>query len=296
VQLAPVAERLTEEMNRLRREHRAQLALVPREVAGVSRRSQEILKLALEGFRNEEWKDELRRIDKRRAELEAVIAAGVSELPRPALVFREKTTQLAAALEDDQERDAARQALPGFLDKIVIPPGDGLLQVIGNFGEMPTAASGRNGSVVAAVGYVGCGGATGPEPCVELCALPRLKSTSLKSAGIDTSLTSCKTYPMTRHSLLPTLPSKEALILDLLLREEEMYGLQLVAASGQRLKRGTVYVTLGRMEEKGYIVSRLESPAGAGGLPRRQYKATALGRRVLSTWARIARQFVPETA
>jgi DNA-binding PadR family transcriptional regulator len=37
-----------------------------------------------------------------------------------------------------------------------------------------------------------------------------------------------------------------------LLRHQELYGLQLVAASRGRLKRGTVYVTLRRMEEKGY--------------------------------------------
>lgn len=66
--------------------------------------------------------------------------------------------QLAAALEHDDERDAARQTLRGFIDRIVIPPGDGLLQVVGNLGEMLTAASGRNGSAVAAVGQVGCGG------------------------------------------------------------------------------------------------------------------------------------------
>jgi DNA-binding PadR family transcriptional regulator len=101
---------------------------------------------------------------------------------------------------------------------------------------------------------------------------------------------------MASRSQLPTLPAKEALILDLLLGEDEMYGLQLVAASGQRLKRGTVYVTLGRMEEKGYIVSRLEARPERGGLPRRLYKTTPLGRRVLSTWTRIARQFVPEIA
>ena len=39
--------------------------------------------------------------------------------------------------------------------------------------------------------------------------------------------------------------------LELLVGDDDMYGLQLVAASRRRLKRGTVYVTLGRMEEKG---------------------------------------------
>ena len=44
----------TEELNLLRREQRTQLASAPREIAGIKRRSQEILKLLLEGFRNEE--------------------------------------------------------------------------------------------------------------------------------------------------------------------------------------------------------------------------------------------------
>jgi len=46
----------------------------------------------------------------------------------------------------------------GFIDRIEIPPGDGLLQVVGNLGEMLTAASGGNDSTLAAVGKVGCGG------------------------------------------------------------------------------------------------------------------------------------------
>jgi DNA-binding PadR family transcriptional regulator len=94
-----------------------------------------------------------------------------------------------------------------------------------------------------------------------------------------------------------TLSAKESLILGLLIRERELYGLQLVAASRRRLKRGTVYVTLGRMEEKGYISSRLESPpADAGGMPRRVYQATALGRRVHRLWTAAQQDFVPEFA
>jgi DNA-binding PadR family transcriptional regulator len=37
-----------------------------------------------------------------------------------------------------------------------------------------------------------------------------------------------------------------------------MYGLKLIKASDERLKRGTVYVTLGRMEEKGFVRSRID--------------------------------------
>ena len=100
---------------------------------------------------------------------------------------------------------------------------------------------------------------------------------------------------MAKRSQVPTLPPKEALILELLVQGNEMYGLQLVASSRKRLKRGTVYVTLGRMEEKGYITSRLEAgPPDAGGLPRRVYEATPFGRRVLSAWTHITRQLVPE--
>jgi len=92
-----------------------------------------------------------------------------------------------------------------------------------------------------------------------------------------------------------TLSAKESLILELLVREKEMYGLELVAGSRRRLKRGTVYVTLGRMEEKGYITSRLEpAPPNAGGLPRRLYQPTSLGRRVLTAWTRAPRFLVPE--
>jgi PadR family transcriptional regulator, regulatory protein PadR len=99
----------------------------------------------------------------------------------------------------------------------------------------------------------------------------------------------------TPHPRLLTLSPKELLVLELLLRHQDSYGLQLVAASSGRLKRGTVYVTLGRMEEKGYITSKLEAaPSGTGGLPRRIYSATPLGRRMLAAWTSGAKQLVPE--
>jgi len=96
---------------------------------------------------------------------------------------------------------------------------------------------------------------------------------------------------------MPTLSRKESLILDLLVQHGQMYGLELVAVSRRQLKRGTVYVTLDRMEDKGYVVSRLEeAPPRAGGLPRRIYRPTALGRRVLSAWTGMMKQLVPRLA
>jgi DNA-binding PadR family transcriptional regulator len=92
----------------------------------------------------------------------------------------------------------------------------------------------------------------------------------------------------TRHG--PTLPSKERLILELLLSTGPLYGLELVACSGGSLKRGTVYVTLGRMEAKGFVTSEQEEmPEGAIGLPRRRYRATGLGERVFHAWTAYVR-------
>src|SRR5204862_6847694 len=94
-----------------------------------------------------------------------------------------------------------------------------------------------------------------------------------------------------------TLSPKESLILELVTEQGESYGLQLVASSKRRLKRGTVYVTLGRMEEKGYITSRLEdAPADMGGMPRRLYEPTPLGRRVLAAFSSASTHLTPEFA
>lgn len=96
-----------------------------------------------------------------------------------------------------------------------------------------------------------------------------------------------------KNAKLPTVSRKEALILDLLalVGSGEMYGLELVEASDGQLKRGTVYVTLGRMEDKGYLVSSQEvKPPGAIGLPRRMYRLTPLGKRARQAWALVSRK------
>jgi site-specific DNA recombinase len=147
---AAFCEGFTAEMNLQRREHRAQMAGARRELAMAER---EIGKLV------QAIKDELLTLEARKATLTTALA----ELPLPTLhphmaeVFRQKATTLAAGLEHEEQRDAARQALRGFLDKIVIPPGEGLLQVVGNVGSMLAAAQGR-AMKSTSVGYVGCGG------------------------------------------------------------------------------------------------------------------------------------------
>jgi PadR family transcriptional regulator PadR len=99
---------------------------------------------------------------------------------------------------------------------------------------------------------------------------------------------------MTKRPRLLTLSEKESIVLELLTEHGELYGLQLVASSKRELKRGTVYVTLGRMEEKGYLTSRLEdAPAEMGGMPRRLYQVTPLGKRVLTAWSAAATHLLP---
>jgi DNA-binding PadR family transcriptional regulator len=94
---------------------------------------------------------------------------------------------------------------------------------------------------------------------------------------------------------IPRLPPKERLILEMLVSLGPSYGLQLVELSEGALKRGTVYVTLGRMEAKGFIASEQETPSpGAIGLPRRIYRPTGLGERVLRAWAVLARELAWE--
>jgi DNA-binding PadR family transcriptional regulator len=82
------------------------------------------------------------------------------------------------------------------------------------------------------------------------------------------------------HERLPSISSTESLILELL-ESRERFGLELIDHSGGRLKRGTIYVTLSRMEAKGFVESRQEERSpGAIGLPRRLYTPTAYGLKV----------------
>jgi DNA-binding PadR family transcriptional regulator len=72
------------------------------------------------------------------------------------------------------------------------------------------------------------------------------------------------------------LPATERLILSLLSTNGASYGLQLVEASRGRLKRGGIYVTLGKMEEKGLVSSTLQDDG------RRIYELEGLGHRALA--------------
>ena len=79
-------------------------------------------------------------------------------------------------------------------------------------------------------------------------------------------------------SRIPQLAETELLILSFL-HEGEQFPLRLADRSGGSLKRGTVYITLQRMQSKGYVESHLESPMpGSAGRPR------CCSRRSTSRW------------
>ena len=86
---------------------------------------------------------------------------------------------------------------------------------------------------------------------------------------------------------LPSMSPTESLVMELL-RGRERYGLELVEASRGTLKRGSVYVTLARMEEKGFVDCKQEERSpGTSGLPRRLYRATPYGRKVHGAFAML---------
>ena len=96
---------------------------------------------------------------------------------------------------------------------------------------------------------------------------------------------------MSDNNDFPRLSRKEYKVLELLIAKGEMFGLEMVESSEGELKRGTIYVTLQRMGDKGYVESREEPrPMPEVGIPRRKYLATGLGERVYQTNVK-AREF-----
>lgn len=73
----------------------------------------------------------------------------------------------------------------------------------------------------------------------------------------------------------------EYLILKMLISNKcGMYGLEILKHSDSKLKRGTIYTTLSRMEDKGFISSKKEEKIQKGlTAKRRIYKPTGLGER-----------------
>lgn len=86
--------------------------------------------------------------------------------------------------------------------------------------------------------------------------------------------------------------SREATVLSLLMADEK-YGLQIrdeyEAQSGQRFPLGSLYTTLDRMEDKGFIQSRVgESNPNRRGNRRKYYRITASGMSAVAAFEALA--------
>ena len=81
------------------------------------------------------------------------------------------------------------------------------------------------------------------------------------------------------------LTAKEAFVLSFLTTYPKGYGLEMVRKSRGLLKRGSVYVTLSRMQQKGYVKSEKETaPPDESGPARRHYVVTAKGAQAFKAW------------
>jgi DNA-binding PadR family transcriptional regulator len=90
---------------------------------------------------------------------------------------------------------------------------------------------------------------------------------------------------------LPRLSANELNVLRQLVVAEK-YGIELVEGSNGQLSRASVYVLLGRMEDKNLIKGRkVDTPAGEQGPPRRIYKVTGLGERAVRAYEAAALAF-----
>jgi DNA-binding PadR family transcriptional regulator len=76
----------------------------------------------------------------------------------------------------------------------------------------------------------------------------------------------------------------EIKIMSLLQSTPGIYGLEIVRQSRGKLKRGTVYVSLARLEERGLVRCKVQRNAEHPGLPRALYSLTETGEKVLSAW------------
>jgi DNA-binding PadR family transcriptional regulator len=88
------------------------------------------------------------------------------------------------------------------------------------------------------------------------------------------------------------LTARERAVLELLVGGGEMAGLELVEASS-RLTRGTVYVALRRLADKGLVDSRPVNGAAFPALPLRLFRATGAGTAALARGAAPAPREAP---
>jgi len=133
------------ELNRLRMEHRASLSHGRQELAAVEREIQKFIQAIKDGVSALSIKDELLSLEARKAELQSRLEAPeMPELlhPRMADVYREKVRNLCLALESEESRTGAREAIRALIDAILLEPDGERLKITlkGDLAGMLSAA------------------------------------------------------------------------------------------------------------------------------------------------------------
>ena len=90
------------------------------------------------------------------------------------------------------------------------------------------------------------------------------------------------------------ITSTEALILGLLAdKARGAFGSELIHMSGGKLKRGSVYALLGRLEKSGLVESAQEIATEEYALPRTRYRITPVGLMARAEFANWVGMVVP---
>jgi DNA invertase Pin-like site-specific DNA recombinase len=133
------------ELNRLRMEHRASLTQGRAELARVEREIRKFIQAIKDGVPALSIKDELLSLEARKGELQSRLEAPeMPELlhPRMADVYREKVGNLCLALESEQSRTAAADAIRALVEAILLEPDGDQLKITlrGDLAGMLSAA------------------------------------------------------------------------------------------------------------------------------------------------------------
>jgi site-specific DNA recombinase len=133
------------ELNRLRMEHRAGLSSARTELARVEREIRKLVQAIKDGVSALSIKDELLSLEARKAELQSRLEAPeMPELlhPRMADMYREKVGSLCLALESEESRQGAADAIRALVEAIVLEPDGDQLKITlkGDLAGMLSAA------------------------------------------------------------------------------------------------------------------------------------------------------------
>ena len=133
------------ELNRLRMEHRAGLSSARTELARAEKEIRKLVQAIKDGISALSIKDELLSLEDRKAELQSRLnAPEMPELlhPRMAEVYREKVGSLCGALESEESRTGAVEAIRALIETILLEPDGDQLKITlkGDLAGMLSAA------------------------------------------------------------------------------------------------------------------------------------------------------------